>query len=205
MEDKSTTQDPEVRKQIYEKFRDDLLKRQLSNNENLDRSLLTLSSAAIGLSITFINGKTFSDYMCILILAWIGFALSIAATILSYFMSQKAIAEQLRISEDYYLNFKDTAIKERNRYSDLHELTTKASAGLFVFGIIMLVVFLSVSLKQPGDPKMNDKKSSDPIEIIKKGASVPSMQPLPKATTANSNATDQSKAQTNSTSTGTKK
>jgi hypothetical protein len=41
----------EERKKLHDSLRDELLKRQLSNSENLDRAILMLSSAGLGLSL----------------------------------------------------------------------------------------------------------------------------------------------------------
>ena len=58
------------RHELYQITRDDLLKRQLSNNEKLDTAVLTLSSAALALSVTFLNGSFSANHFWLLIVAW---------------------------------------------------------------------------------------------------------------------------------------
>jgi len=43
------------REEIYAETRKDLLTRQLSNSEKFDGAILTLSTAALGVSLTFIK------------------------------------------------------------------------------------------------------------------------------------------------------
>jgi hypothetical protein len=45
-------QDQKVADQMYDKLRDDLLKRDLSNTEGYDKAILTLSSASLGFSLS---------------------------------------------------------------------------------------------------------------------------------------------------------
>ena len=40
---------------IYERMRDELIISQRSNSENFDKAILSLSSAALGLTLTFIS------------------------------------------------------------------------------------------------------------------------------------------------------
>ena len=44
-----------IANQMYDKFRDELLKRDLSNTENYDKAILTLSASSLGLSLTAID------------------------------------------------------------------------------------------------------------------------------------------------------
>ncbi len=47
--------DQKIRNDLYAKIRDDLLKRQLSNSENADRAVLSVSAAALGFLLAFIK------------------------------------------------------------------------------------------------------------------------------------------------------
>ncbi len=76
--------------ELYDKFRDDLLKRQLSNTENYDKSILTLSSAGLAISLTFL--KTVvplenAEYIWLVQFSWVFFLLSILLSLVAYFIS----------------------------------------------------------------------------------------------------------------------
>src|SRR3569832_1908841 len=47
--------DSEERKRLYERHREELSKRQISNAENLDKSILTYSAAGLALSLGFLK------------------------------------------------------------------------------------------------------------------------------------------------------
>jgi hypothetical protein len=49
------TDNNEKAQELYERYRDELLKRQLSNSENFDKAILTLSSAGLALYLTAIE------------------------------------------------------------------------------------------------------------------------------------------------------
>lgn len=48
-------EDAAERQRLYERHRDDLSKRQISNAENLDKSILTYSGAGLALSLGFLK------------------------------------------------------------------------------------------------------------------------------------------------------
>ncbi len=133
--------------EIYAKTREDLLKRQLSNNENFDRAILTLSSAALGLTVSFIRGLEKPIYVSILVLSWVALVLSVISTIVSYLASQKAIGRQLEIAERYYLQGDESARNLRNFPAQLNEILAYVSAICFVLGIILILAFFGINSK----------------------------------------------------------
>ncbi len=137
-----------AREQIYAKTREDLLKRQLSNNENFDRSILTLSSAALALTVAFIRGMPEIHCVSLLVLSWIALVSSILTTILSYLASQRGIARQLELAERYYLKNDESALNAKNFPALLNEILAYLSATCFVAGIILLLAFFGINAKQ---------------------------------------------------------
>ena len=71
----------------YIKQDEELSKRDLSNVENLDKAILSLSSAGLGLSLVFIrNVVKLAEalHVWLLHLSWLMFVLAIISTLLSY-------------------------------------------------------------------------------------------------------------------------
>lgn len=134
------------RTRLYERTRDDLLKRQLSNSENFDKSILTLSTAALAISLTFIRYvvpfKT-AVHTWILEASWLLFVGAIVTTLSSFLLSQRAIKTQLVYAERYYLNGKHEFLTRRSLSARLTDLASVVSATLFVLAIIGLVIFVS--------------------------------------------------------------
>lgn len=137
------------RKKLYADCRDDLLKRQLSNSENFDRSVLSLSSALLAASIAFIRPSgpgAGTHHAAILAWSWAAFAVAIISTMVSFLVSQKAVDRQLDLAEQYYLQRKDEALTAAN---DSAKWTTRlnALAGIaFLTGIGLTVWFAILSI-----------------------------------------------------------
>ncbi len=92
--------------EMFDSFRDELLKRDLSNTENYDRSILTLSAAALGLSLTairFVVPLETANYLWLVILGWILLLGSIISSLGAFLVSNKAIAVQINHAEEYYI------------------------------------------------------------------------------------------------------
>ena len=91
----------EERKKLHDSLRDELLKRQLSNSENLDRAILMLSSAGLGLSLLFIKDPfplSEAAWKLLLYSSWILFGSAILSTLVSFFVSQQGIKKQLEMN-----------------------------------------------------------------------------------------------------------
>ena len=95
---------------IYLDVDKEISKRELSNAENRDKSILQLSSAGLGLSIIFV--KDIVDlkniqYLNLLTFSWISFVVAIAATLLSYLFAQSASRKQRELNYRYYIENED--------------------------------------------------------------------------------------------------
>ncbi|MBW2187406.1 MAG: hypothetical protein JRG71_13725 [Deltaproteobacteria bacterium] len=201
--------------EIYDSFRDELYKRQLSNTENYDKSILTLSSAGLAISLTFLRSVVpleSAEYLWLAKASWICFLVSIILSLIAYLISNAAISKQLSIAEDYYVNKIQSAFNQKNILSELNNMLNYAVGLLFGLAIIAIVIFVTLNLKQ-GDTKMSDKKieSSDfrptlesatilnlqhvPVEgISTNSAEIPTMQAAPGETSQQSQVPQQSQS-----------
>ena len=101
----------------YLKERDELLRRQLSNSQILDKAILALSSAGLGLSLTFIGkGVSLAEaaQVYLLYFSWGLFVAAIISTLISFLTSQGAIKKQLEINEEHYLTDKEDSSNSKN-------------------------------------------------------------------------------------------
>jgi len=163
MDDPTTAQEKEFaeRKRLYERHRDDLSKRQISNAENLDKSILTYSGAGLALSLGFL--KDFipiakAQFAWTLYLSWAFFTLAMVLVILSYVVSLKVIGLQLDRAEQYYLYSVEGALKEGGRWDFLaNHLNQWMSAAAFAAALILTTFFVSTNLS---GANMSDKKTT---------------------------------------------
>jgi len=189
--DGQTTDDKQVRQELYAKTRDDLLRRQLSNSENADRAVLTVSAAALGFSLAFIKDIVpLGTATCpaLLYLSWLFFVLATVITLASFFTSQRAIAAQLTLAERYYLQHEEDALKTRPMLATITDWLNLAGVVCFVVGILATCNFVAINLGK--DTKMAERKpamdgasipnlQTMPDGLVQKGASIPTMQPAP--------------------------
>jgi len=139
-----------TRRELYAETRRDLLTRQLSNSEKFDGAVLTLSTAALGLSLTFLRdvvplGK--AQCLSVLVISWCLFGLAIFSTMASFLASQLGIKRQLEYAEEYYLNKKDDFLTKENFPAKLTEVINYISGFMFVAGILFTILFVATNLR----------------------------------------------------------
>ncbi|MDN7494669.1 hypothetical protein QZM89_05695 [Burkholderia gladioli] len=211
------------RKRLYERYRDDLSKREISNAENHDKSILTYSAAGLGLSISLLKDFipiTKAEYSWTLYWSWIFFCFAIISVILSYPLSQRVIRLQDKRAKRYYLENIETAYDERIRLENFSNFLNQwVSPPLFIFAIISTIFFVSINLKganmankkvptsiaQDGVTGMQMQKVTPPTPTVQKGITGGPMQPVsPSQPAAPSSQQSQSQPQQGGSSSKTK-
>ena len=137
------------RQKLHDTLRDDLFKRQLSNSENLDRAILMLSSAGLGLSLIFVDNLVpvdKADCMCLLYFSWALFGSAILSTLVSFFVSQQGIKKQLEMNRQYYLERKEEVINQKNLWAIATERLSYVSALTYICAAFFLVLFIALNL-----------------------------------------------------------
>lgn len=121
-----------------------------------DKSILTISAGAFGISLTFYSQiapklKLGTEYF--LIIAWIGLGLSMITILISMFTSRLACLRGIEILEEMYFS------PERNENNKKEEKNLPAfwtkklnifSIVVFIAGIIFLAIFSIVNLINGG-------------------------------------------------------
>ena len=137
--------------EIYDSFRDELYKRQLSNSEAYDRAILSLSSAGLAISLTFIKFIVpieEATHLCVLKASWVLFLLSIISTVASFLIGNKGISRQLEYAEQYYIDGKAKAFNKFNIYACINTIFNYISGILFLVALTSVVSFVILNLNQ---------------------------------------------------------
>ncbi|MBU3610995.1 hypothetical protein ICN32_10565 [Polynucleobacter wuianus] len=138
-----------LRQELYSKRRDELLKRQLSNSENADRAILTISIAALGFSLAFLKDLVplrDAQFLILLYASWIAFTCAILVTLASFFSSQAAINGELIRAEKYYLE-KDQSQFDRRLIEERITVSLNWVAAIsFVAGVVLTCIFSGINL-----------------------------------------------------------
>lgn len=181
---------------IYSEYRNELLKRQLSNNENYDKAILTLSSSGLALSLAIYNLSSIQQQNTTqLLVAWLFYLLAIFISISAYLISNKAIDRQIDIAERYYLKQDLNSYNEKNWFSWTNNLLNPLAGFSLILAVLFTLLFFyqTVKLKEAAmsnddklthtnldsatTPKMVTQNSIG--ELAQNSAQVPKMQAMP--------------------------
>lgn len=198
--------DIDRRRQLYDRTRDDLFRRQLSNAENSDRAVLTLSAAFLALSITFISDVVHVETAAgihILVASWVLFIAAIVLTVLSFAVSQEAINLQLKRAKEYYLDRIVDAGTMANGWASATIWLNRGSGVCFVLATVLTVSFVIGNLEEGKamvvDGKNDAERFGAPVNRLdsvmtgeEKAAPVPALAPLDNPTTGGSSTNDSS-------------
>ncbi|ELL3760451.1 hypothetical protein ACJLUZ_002144 [Vibrio cholerae] len=165
--------------EIYDSFRDELLKRQLSNTENYDKSILTLSSSGLAISLTFLDALVPIEqaaHLWLMKTSWWCFLFSIICSLLAYLVSNAAISKQMSIAEDYYVNKSQSAFNKCHWLSKLNNHLNYAVGLLFVLAISSVVLFVTLNLRQEEIIMSKQENNQFERKLARESATVPPMQ-----------------------------
>jgi hypothetical protein len=173
--------------QLFKDFKTEIEKRQVSSSENFDKSILTYSSWALGISIAFLKDFipiTLAKFPSSLYWSWGLFCYAIATTTLSFLISYKGLELTLDHGEKYYLEDKAEYLNKGNIYNVVVKWINRTSGASFIIALILTVVFVSLNLEKSAVEKNRKpheivNKSVSKDEIINKGLGAPAMQQRP--------------------------
>jgi len=118
----------------------------LSNNKAFDKAILSLSSAGLGLSLTFFKFVVpAKEAVSIEILerGWYLFLGALISTMVSFIVSQKALKKEIEHAEKFYLEDVETYGNKNNPAANLTEGLNIFSGILFIFALVCIVSFVT--------------------------------------------------------------
>ena len=173
----------EERRNLYNQSRNELLRRQLSNSQILDKSILSLSTAGLGFSVAFIKNVvslTPATSLRLLHLSWLMFILAIICTLISFLTSQESIKKELKRIYEYYLRKKEKAIKQRNLPAQITSWLSWASVIFYIVAISSTAGFVALNLNTTKEHVIMENKKTPPREVpLPEGAPLPDIPPIP--------------------------
>ncbi|WP_155403693.1 hypothetical protein [Variovorax paradoxus] len=163
---------------LYTDFLAETNKRELSGSENFDKSVLTLSSAGLALSVSFL--KDFAPIAgaslpWMLYVSWALFTVATLSTMASFLVSAEAMSYQKKVAHRAYMLGEEEAFEERNPWGICIPKLNVTSAASFFFALTFTVAFIVTNLEGNRMATGNYKApASGPLE--QRGAPVPTMQ-----------------------------
>lgn len=156
-----------------EEYRNALIAAEQKSQDDYDKTIVTLSGGALGISVVFIKdiiGSTDPISVWAVITAWSLWAASITSVVISYYLSREALRATILQTDknDFSGGVGGCAAKATQIFNAI-------SGILFVVGIVFLIIFTANNL---GTKDMSDDKKEVPIE---KGYVPPPPPPPPPA------------------------
>jgi len=120
-------------------------------SEAFDRAILTLSSAALSLSLLFIDNVVPFDKAYLLVLlysSWIGFLCAITSNIINLFIASAEITELKRLVDLHYFK------KNTNSGSSLASFKSKTlhldvvSGVFYIVAMVLMVIFMTININR---------------------------------------------------------
>jgi hypothetical protein len=151
----------QVRQEMFQTRRTELLAQQFSNSEGYDKAVLTLSSAFLGVSLAFIKDVPhYGALICLWLVfcSWSFLTLAIFVTVASFRVSNVAATIQIERDRQYYLEYKEKTYG-RSPLAGTVDVLNWTSGSLFVLGVILTVIFVSVNLSESNAMSKNSNVS----------------------------------------------
>lgn len=143
----------------YEKYIEHLQRVGTADSQLYDRSLLTLSSGFLVLTLTFTNNAiplTEAKWLYALLASWVLFVLTIISVIATLMKGQQSILRQMQIGEILYLKnpvdkIKENLETESERISQRTMNLNKLNGCLFIFAVVLLTSFMIINVSTNKD------------------------------------------------------
>lgn len=164
-------------KKHYWEYVTEANKRELLGTDNFDKSILTLSSAGLGLSVSFLKdfvGGTVLLPWCLYV-SWMMFGIATLSTMASFMVSGKALEYQKELAYKAYMQGKADAFETPNRWNQATNGLNWASASAFFLALTLTIVFVIINLEE-NRMASGTYKPTPTAPLEHRGATVPAMQ-----------------------------
>jgi hypothetical protein len=134
---------------LYTDYRGRLEASRQSAFDQFDKAILTLSSAALGISIAFIKDAvplSQARSKPLLVVSWIGFSAAVLSTVISFLLSQEAFTKQIQAAQDYFVDNNVDALQRKNQYSEYVRWLNISSIACFTAAVLLTVTFVSINI-----------------------------------------------------------
>jgi hypothetical protein len=175
----------ETRQRLFERNKDELVAKQIANSTSFDTAVLTLSSAFLALSITFIKDVVAplseASALCLLYVSWILHCLALISTVASFMVGQSSYRALIAAAERYYLKEEADAYNVSVTTAKRLETLNNLNGGFFILGTVVLLVFVIANFNRLANTPI---KSAEPplltqqYQPAERASSAPNPSPL---------------------------
>jgi hypothetical protein len=149
--------------ELHDEYRKKVWEDTKSGTENFDKYLLTFSSGALGLSLTFIKDVApigQAVWIPSLFVSWVAFLLCLLVTLISFRISILALEGMLPHLNEFYLNSNAEAFDKHRESWLTKAVEWLAWAGiiLFICGVFFTMMFVYANIREAN--QINAKENS---------------------------------------------
>lgn len=149
--------------ELHDEYRQKVWEDTKSGTENFDKYLLTFSSGALGLSLTFIKDVApigQAVWIPSLFVSWVAFLLCLLVTLISFRISILALEGMLPHLNEFYLNSNAEAFDKHRESWLTKAVEWLAWAGiiLFICGVFFTMMFVYANIREAN--QINAKENS---------------------------------------------
>jgi hypothetical protein len=117
-----------------------------SGTDSFDKSMLTLSSGALGVSLAFIKDIVplgHAIWISLLLISWVAFGLCIVTTVVSFLFSTAALKRHRDLLDEMYkTKNRELEKNQTSGWSIAVWICTRLALTLFLLGLVLTVVFV---------------------------------------------------------------
>jgi hypothetical protein len=156
--------DAELRLKLFGEYKNEQQTRERANSDKYDNTILTYSTGAFGLSLTFIKDVVPLDtahFVLMLKISWVLFVGAMTLMLLSFPIAQEVNRESVDFAYQYFVEKdEDFRNKESKKSKALNWLNRFAGAAFFC-GILLTFIFVCLNVQEKST--MTDKSSKTTI------------------------------------------
>ncbi len=130
--------------ELYDRHEADGWKIIAANHDAFDKQVLTLSTAFLALSVTFLKDiikAPSTAQLWLLYGSWIAFGVAVTATMFSFLISNQAVKRHIYFCEQWYLKQDKKFENKRSRWNKTLAVVNWSSAIAFFLGIVLTIIF----------------------------------------------------------------
>ncbi len=138
----------ETRNEDMKEYRKFIIESSQKCGESYDKTIITLSGGALGISLTFVNNflsNNPSKCVAFLVIAWICWAASLVFTMMSLFFNQYAFEKVISQIDEGVI---DEVKHPGGIWYYLVKIFTGFGAFFFVIGVVSLIIFTKSNILQ---------------------------------------------------------
>lgn len=165
----------EEEKKLYSEFLAESHKRELASTDNFDKSILTLSSAGLGLSISFLKDFGGQGVVSPIFLfgSWVLFVVATLSTMLSFLSSIKGLEFGKETAHRGYRLGDYTAFDRMNAWEKRTICLNYISATAFCLALVFTIVFVITNVRVKNMPANTNTQGE---QLLQKGLTTPTLQ-----------------------------